>query len=722
MVLSTGPEGPIYSDPDRSVEERVDDVVSRMTREEKVSQMIHGAPAVERLGIPAYNWWNECLHGVGRAGIATVFPQAIGMAASWNVDMLHRTAVAISDEARAKHHDAIQEDGSVDQYYGLTFWTPNINIFRDPRWGRGQETYGEDPYLTSRMGVAFIDGLQGDDPNYFKLIATAKHYAVHSGPEAERHEFDVVVSERDLRESYLPAFEATVKEANVTSVMGAYNRVYGQPACASTLLLEDILRKEWGFEGYVVSDCGAIHDIHANHKVVDSPEAAAALAVGNGCDLNCGAVYKSLLIALEQGLIDDATVDKAVKRLFTARFRLGMFDPPERVPWTQIPMAVNDSAQHRALALKMAQESIVLLKNAGGFLPLDKTLKKIAVVGPNVDDPVVLLGNYNGFPSSSVTPLAGIQARVGASTEVIFAQGCGIRSQDTTGFDEAVAAAQGADVAIAVMGLSQLVEGEEGQVEGVAGGERSTGDRTQISLPGVQEELLKALAATGTPLVVVLLNGSAVAVNWAEENAAAIVELWYPGEEGGTALADVLFGNYNPAGRLPVTFYTSVDQLPPFRDYDMEGHTYRFFRDKPLYPFGFGLSYTTFGYSDLTMSAASLAQGQSLEVSVTVTNTGDVAGDEVVQCYVADPDASVPVPVRQLVGFDRIHLVPGETQRVIFTVAPKQMSLFLDGGRRVVEPGAFELFVGGGQPGTGAVGVAGEFEISGDDVWDVPAA
>ncbi len=343
MMLTTGPEGPIYRDPDRSLEERVGDLVSRMTREEKVSQMIHSAPAVERLGIPAYNWWNECLHGVGRAGIATVFPQAIGMAASWNVDLLHRTAVAISDEARAKHHEAIQEDGSVDQYYGLTFWTPNINIFRDPRWGRGQETYGEDPYLTSRMGVAFVSGLQGDDPNYFKVIATAKHYAVHSGPEAERHEFDAVVSERDLRESYLPAFEATVKEASVYSVMGAYNRVYGQPACASTLLLEDILRDEWGFEGYVVSDCGAVHDIHANHKVVESPEAAAALAVGNGCDLNCGAVYKSLLIALEKGLIDDAAVDKAVKRLFTARFRLGMFDPPERVPWAQTPLEVNDS-------------------------------------------------------------------------------------------------------------------------------------------------------------------------------------------------------------------------------------------------------------------------------------------------------------------------------------------------------------------------------------------
>jgi len=714
------PNNTVFFDPDRTIEERVDDLVSRMTREEKVSQMIHGAPGIERLGIPAYNWWNECLHGVGRAGIATVFPQAIGMAASWNLDLMHRTAVAISDEARAKHHDAIQEDGSTDWYYGLTFWTPNINIFRDPRWGRGQETYGEDPYLTARMAVAFIKGLQGDDPTYLKLVATAKHYAVHSGPEHERHEFDAVVSERDLRETYLPAFEATVKEAGVYSFMGAYNRVYGAPACASKLLLQDILRDEWGFEGYVVSDCGAIRDIHANHKVVDTPAEAAAVAITNGCDLNCGETYKSTLVALEKGLIDGATIDVAVKRLFTARLKLGMFDPPDRVPWAQIRIEVNDCAEHRALALKMAQESIVLLKNTDGFLPLAKGLKKIAVIGPNADYPLVLLGNYNGFPSSSVTPLAGIKAKVGPETEVAYAKGCTVRGADASGFDLALAAADGADMVIAVMGISQAIEGEEGQMEGVDDGGSSTGDRTEIGLPGVQEDLLKAVAETGVPIVVVLQNGSAVAVNWAEQHAAAIVELWYPGEEGGTALADVLFGDVNPGGRLPVTFYTSADQLPPFRDYDMEGHTYRYFRGEPLYPFGFGLSYTTFDYSDLELSATRLAQGAPLEMSVTVTNTGNVAGDEVVQVYVTDVEAGVPVPIRQLVGFDRVHLAPGESKRAAFTVTPRQLSLILDDGSRAVEPGTFDLFVGGGQPGTGASGTAGGFEVVGD-VWAVPA-
>ncbi|MBN1248682.1 MAG: glycoside hydrolase family 3 C-terminal domain-containing protein [Anaerolineae bacterium] len=720
MTKDTNAERPLYLDPDRPVEERVNDLVSRMSREEKVSQMVHSAPAVERLGIPAYNWWNECLHGVGRAGIATVFPQAIGMAASWDVDLMHRTAVAISDEARAKHHDAIQEDGSTDWYYGLTFWTPNINIFRDPRWGRGQETYGEDPYLTAQMAIAFIKGLQGNDPTYFKVIATAKHYAVHSGPEAKRHHFNAVVNDRDLWNTYLPAFEATVKEAGVYSVMGAYNRTNGEACCASPTLLGKILRDTWGFEGYVVSDCGAIRDIYAHHQVVDSPEAAAAMAVANGCELNCGEVYKSLMIALEKGLIDEATIDTAVKRLFTARFRLGMFDPPERVPWAQIPIAVNDSAEHRALALKMAQESIVLLKNAGNLLPLGKNLKKIAVVGPNADDPIVLLGNYNGFPSSSVTPLAGIQAKAGAGTEVAYAKGCEIRSDDTSGFDLAVAAAAGADVVIAVMGLSQLMEGEEGQQEGVAGDQRSTGDRTELDLPGVQEDLLKALAETGKPLVVVLLNGSAVAVNWAEAHAAAIVEAWYPGEEGGTALADVLFGDYNPAGRLPVTFYKSADDLPPFRDYNMEGHTYRYFRGEPLYPFGYGLSYTTFAYSAAALRTTTLMPGDMLDVTVMVENTGAVAGDEVVQCYLKDQVASVPVPMQRLVGFERIHLEPGAVKQVTFTLTPKDICLVLDDGTRAIEPGDFELYVGGGQPATGAAGTFATFSVEGDETWELP--
>lgn len=725
MKSMNTPQGAIYADPAQPVAARVADLILRMTLEEKISQMVHLSPAIERLGIPAYNWWNECLHGVGRAGIATVFPQAIGMAATWDVDLLHRVAVAISDEVRAKHHAALGEDGSSAQYYGLTFWTPNINIFRDPRWGRGQETYGEDPYLTSRMGVAFIKGLQGNDPKYLKLAATAKHYAVHSGPEHERHHFDARVDERDLRETYLPAFEACVREAKVAAVMGAYNRTNGEPCCASPTLLQKILREEWGFggpdgvDGHVVSDCWAIHDIHAHHRVVKTAPEASALAVKNGCDLNCGYTYGALLIAEQQGLIDEAAIDAALTRLFTLRFKLGMFDPPEMVPYAQIPIEVNDCEAHRALALQTARESIVLLKNDAGFLPLNKaSLKTIAVIGPNADDDLVLLGNYFGLPSRSVTPLQGIRDKVSAGVEVLYAPGCDIRGKDTSGFAEAIAAAQQADVVIAVVGLSQLVEGEEGQEEGVKGDQRSTGDRTDLDLPGVQEALLQAVTDVGKPVVVVLLNGSAVALNWAEEHAAAIVELWYPGEEGGTALADVLFGDYNPAGRLPVTFYKSVDDLPPFHDYALggrspAGHTYRYFGGEVLYPFGYGLSYTTFAYSDLTLNADAIRPGESLTVSVKVQNTGVLAGDEVIQLYVRDVEASVPVPIRQLQGFTRVHLEPGAQQTVTFTLEPRQMSVIADDGQRVIEPGLFEVAVGGGQPGTAAPVVVSRFEVLG---------
>ncbi|MGC9523610.1 MAG: glycoside hydrolase family 3 C-terminal domain-containing protein, partial [Anaerolineae bacterium] len=538
----------------------------------------------------------------------------------------------------------------------------------------------------------------------------------------ERHHFNAEASERDMRETYLPAFEATVREAGAYSVMGAYNRTNGEPCCASHTLLQEILRDEWGFDGYVVSDCGAIRDIYAHHQVVDTPEEAAALAVKNGCDLNCGEVYKALLIALEKGLIDEETVDQAVTRLFTARFKLGMFDPPERVPYAQIPIEVNDSAEHRALALKMAQESIVLLKNEDEFLPLDRDLTKIAVIGPNANDPLVLLGNYNGMPSASVTPFQGIKNKVGDDVEVVYAKGCDIRSDDRSGFDEAVAVASDADVIVAVVGLSQLIEGEEGQREGVKGGQRSTGDRDDIDLPGVQEDLLKALHETGKPLVVVLMSGSAVALNWAQAHADAILALWYPGEEGGTALADVLFGDYNPAGRLPVTFYKSVGDLPPFRDYAMEGHTYRYFRGEPLYPFGYGLSYTTFAYGGLTLSKLELEPGDDLEISVIVENMGDIAGDEVIQLYVKDQMASVPVPAQQLAGFKRIRLGPGESQSVTFTVTPAQMSLVLDDGRRAIEPGIFEVYVGGGQPATGAPGAFGTFEIVAADLWELDAA
>jgi len=692
-----------YQDPSLPFEVRVDDLISRMTLEEKVSQMVHGAAAVERLGVPEYNWWNECLHGVARAGIATVFPQAIGMAATWDVDLIHRMAVAVSDEARAKHHEAVRQ-GIRDIYTGLTFWSPNINIFRDPRWGRGQETYGEDPYLTARLGVAFVCGLQGEHPRYLKVVATPKHYAVHSGPEEERHHFDAIADQRNMRETYLPAFEACVREAKAASIMGAYNRTNGEPCCASRTLLGKILRGEWGFEGYVVSDCGAIRDIHAHHKVVGTAAEAAALAVREGCDLNCGATYRALLDAVDQGLISEQEIDVAVRRLFMARFRLGMFDPPTMVPYAQIPYEVNDCEEHRQLALQVARESMVLLKNQGRFLPL-VGVKSIAVIGPNAHDKEVLLGNYNGTPSRSVTPLEGIQALASEGIKVRYARGCEILGEDRSGFEEAVEVARGADVAVVCVGLSQEVEGEEGAAE--------RADREDIALPGVQEELLKAVYGTGTPIVVVLLNGSAVAIEWADQHAQAILEAWYPGEEGGTAIAEVLFGRYNPGGRLPVTFYRSVDQLPPFTEYDMyAGFTYRYSKVDPLYPFGFGLSYTTFAYSDLEITPK-VELGQPIRVAVTVTNTGRVAGDEVVQLYVSDDEASYPVPIRHLEGFRRVHLAPEQSERIVFTLEPKQLYVYDDEGNGFVEPGTFTVSVGGGQPipDGGAPYLVGRFEI-----------
>jgi len=695
--MSLPDPNPLYRDFTLPVGERVDDLVARMTLEEKISQMLHDAPAIERLGVPKYNWWNECLHGVGRAGIATVFPQAIGLAATWNTELVHRVAVVFSDEARAKHHEAVRQ-GTRDIYTGLTFWSPNINIFRDPRWGRGQETYGEDPYLTARMGVAFVKGLQGDDTRYLKLVATPKHFAVHSGPEPDRHHFDARVGKRDLRETYLPAFEACVREAKAASVMGAYNRTNGEPCCASPTLLEQILRQEWDFDGYVVSDCWAIRDIYKHHRVVGTAAEAAALAVNAGCDLNCGEVYSGLLTAVKKGLISEAAIDRAVRRLFTARFRLGMFDPPEMVPYAQIPIEVNDSPDHRALALQAARESVVLLKNEYDLLPLNKDIKSIAIIGPNADSVEVLLGNYYGMPSRAVTPLEGIQAKVPPGTEVLHAQGCDVIDESTGGYAAAVAMAERADVVIFVAGISQRIEGEEGQREGVSGGMRSKGDRTDLGLPRVQGELLKAIHATGIPVVVVLINGSALSVNWAGAHVPAIVEAWYPGEEGGTAIADVLFGDYNPGGRLPVTFYQAVEDLPPFEDYRMEGRTYRYFRGEPLFPFGYGLSYTTFAYRNLQLSARAIAPGETLTIGVDVQNVGERAGDEVVQLYVSDVAASVPVPIRQLRDFERIHLAPGETKTVTFMLTPRQLSLIDDEGRRMIEPGEFQVAVGGRQP------------------------
>ena len=704
---------PVYMDPSAPSEARVDDLISRMTLDEKVGQMMNAAPGIPRLGIPQYDWWNECLHGVGRAGIATVFPQAIGMAATWDRALMRRVATVISDEARAKHHDALRH-GVHDIYTGLTFWSPNINQFRDPRWGRGQETYGEDPYLTARMGVEFVKGLQGDDQKYLKLVATPKHYAVHSGPESERHRFDAQVSERDLRETYLPAFKATITEAKAVSIMGAYNRTNGEPCNASPTLLQKILRDEWGFDGYVVSDCGAIADVYKDHHVVNTPEEAAAISVKAGCDLECGATYRALSKAVRKGLIDEATLDKALRRLFRARIQLGMFDPPEAVPFASIPIDVNDCEAHKYVALQAARESIVLLKNAvngpgSAFLPLDKSkFKTVAVIGPNADDHNVLLGNYNGTPSKSYTPLDGIRLAL-PGAQVTYARGCGVASKSTAGFDEAVQAAAKADLAIVCLGLSQQMEGEEGQEEGVEAGVHSFGDRTSIDLPGVQEELLKAIHATGTPVVLVLLNGSAVAVNWADAHVPAILEAWYPGQAGGIALAEVLFGDYNPAGRLPVTFYKSVEQLPPFDDYAMTNRTYRYFTGEPLYAFGHGLSYTTFAYSNLKLSTTKLQAGSELTVSVDVTNTGARTGDEVAQVYLTDLEGSTPRPLRFLAGFERTSLQPGEKKTLTFTITTEQMSMVNAQGLWGVEAGVFNVAVGGNQRET----VATRFEVVG---------
>ncbi len=838
-----------YLDQSLTFEARAKDLVSRMTLEEKVAQMNDVAPAIPRLGVPEYNWWNEALHGVARSGLATVFPQAIGLAATWNDSLMLRVATVISDEARAKYHDYIAHD-SHQRYQGLTYWSPNINLFRDPRWGRGQETYGEDPFLTGTMAVQFIRGLQGDDPKYLKTVSTVKHFAVHSGPEPERHTFDAVVSERDLRESYLPHFEMGIREGGAYSLMCAYNSIDGKPACASDMLLRDILRDEWKFPGYVVSDCGAIDDIHRRHKYAATPAQAAADGVTTGTDLECSITSPnssrtytpSLPEAVKQGLIAEARIDTSVYRLFLARFKLGMFDDQSKVKWSRIPISDLDSPQHHALALQAARESIVLLKNERNTLPLSKNLKTVAVIGPNADQWRMLVGNYNGNPSDPITPLRGIRealpnarvlyalgsdladgfpvldvvpprvlssrdgarglsaeyfgshviqgaplfARVDSTIDVNWKDGAprgdmnpddfavrwtGTLRPTTTGTyrlglvgtvkfqlylddslvtqsvypshdgefpdarlaqsapmtlqggrayrirvdgeetygladlqlvwsaphealeAEALDAARQADVVVLALGLTARLEGEEMpvQVEGFRGG-----DRTSLDLPAPQQRLMERVVALGKPTVLVLMSGSAVAVNWAQEHAPAIVETWYPGQASGTAIADVLFGDYNPAGRLPVTFYKSVNDLPAFDDYRMAGRTYRFFNGTPLYPFGFGLSYTSFAYRNIRTSSDTMAKDGAVTVSVDVTNTGARAGDEVVQLYVKHEGSSVERPKQDLRGYSRVTLAPGETKTVTFQIAAKSLAYWnVEQHAWVVESEPVRFGVGG---------------------------
>ncbi|MGD0652243.1 MAG: glycoside hydrolase family 3 C-terminal domain-containing protein [Verrucomicrobiia bacterium] len=694
----SGPE--LWRDPAQPLEMRVTDLVRRLSLGEKVQQTRNDAPAIPRLGIPAYNYWSECLHGVGRAGIATVFPQAIGMAATWDVPLIHEVADVIATEARAKHHEyARTHDGDSARYYGLTFWTPNINIFRDPRWGRGQETYGEDPFLTARLAVAFIQGLQGDDPKYIKAMACAKHFAVHSGPEPARHRFNAVPSKRDLYETYLPHFEAAVREGRVGAVMGAYNSVDGEPACSNPFLLTELLRKQWGFTGHVVSDCGAIYDIFANHKIVGTSEEAAARAVKAGCDICCGTHYNSLVRAVKKGLIWEQEIDTAVGRLLEARFRLGLFDPPDRVPYARIPITQNDTPEHAALALRVARESIVLLKN-DGLLPLNRAkIKRIAVIGTNANSVAMLLGNYNGTPSNPVTILDGIKSAAGANTKVIYEPGCplalrkdGTDKPNAEMMTRAVKAARSADVVIYVGGISPQLEGEEMRVnyDGFSGG-----DRTRIELPAVQLELLRALRATGKPVVFVNCSGSAIAMPWAAKNLPAILQAWYPGQAGGRAVAEVLFGNANPAGRLPITFYRSTDDLPAFEDYSMSNRTYRYFSGQPLFAFGRGLSYTRFDYRNAKLDRANVSANGTLRLTFNLANTGLRDGDEVAQVYCRHVESASAQAKLALCGFGRIHVPKGKTTKVAMEI-PVERFRYWDTARKqyVVEPGRYELLVG----------------------------
>lgn len=861
LLVSSCQEKPVYLNTKLSFEERADNLLSQLTLEEKADLMRYDSPAIDRLGIPAYNWWNECLHGVGRSGLATVFPQAIGMAAMWDSKQMFDIATAISDEARAKHHNYVSQ-GKRGIYQGLTFWTPNINIFRDPRWGRGMETYGEDPFLTAELAIPFIKGLQGDDSKYLKLVATAKHFAVHSGPESTRHSFDVYPSDYDLAETYLPHFRRSVQEAGAYSVMCAYNRLRGEPCCGDKYL-EDLLRNKWGFEGYIVSDCGAISDFYRGnaHHIVNTPAEASAKAVQAGTDLNCGDTYaKGLVDAVKQNLIAEAELDVSVKRLLLARFKLGMFDPDNEVKYAQIPIDVVDNENHRLLALQTARKSIVLLKNQGNLLPFSKYVKKVAVIGPNADDSEVLLGNYNGYPSKEITPLKGIIEKL-PNAEVTFAQGCAlaeklpfftvipadyfytdkslqtkglnaeyfdnnkfegtakhiqvdnnidfvwwdkapfedlnqeefsirwkgvlvppvageyaIGSEAFTGYkllidgkvvtqgrdkhharksyeylqfeagkpyeieveyvqdkteyahvkifwdvpnpnlkQEAIDLAKNSDVVILCMGLSPLLEGEEMKVnvEGFSGG-----DRLDIKLPAVQTELMKEIQKLGKPTVLVLLNGSAVAFNWEAENIPSIIEAWYPGQSGGTAIADVIFGDYNPAGRLPVTFYKDINQIPAFDNYDMKGKTYRYFEGQPLYEFGYGLSFTTFEYKVKNIPS-SVKTGENITVSVDVTNTGNMDGDDVVQLYVSLPDSKLQKPIRALQGFKRIHLKKGETQTVEFTLKPYQFAARNNENVPIVEAGKVLVSIGSKQPDANSIAVGKVLQVLVETVGDI---
>ncbi len=684
--------------PNKSFEERARDLILEMTLEEKISQMSHDANAIPRLEVPKYNWWNECLHGLARSGKATVFPQSIALAATFDEELIFRMASAISDEARAFYNNASKRDNR-GIYTGLTFYSPNVNIYRDPRWGRGQETYGEDPYLTSRMGVAFVKGLQGDDPKYLKAAACAKHFAVHSGPEKYRHEFNAQSSFRDLYETYLPAFKALVQEADVRSVMGAYNRTNDEVCCASPTLLVDILKEQWGFEGYITTDCWALVDFFKGHNVCNTPEQAAALAANHGMNLNCGSVYGSALLnAVNQGLVSEDQIDELLLPLMLTRFELGLFDSCESVPFSDIDVDVVDSSKHLDLAYEAAVKSIVLLENKNNVLPLSEDLNYIYLTGPNANNADALIGNYFGVSDHFTTFLEGLVSRVSPGVSVQYKQGVMIDKPNTNPIDWASGEGSVADVVVACVGLTWLIEGEEGEAIASAQG----GDMYDNSIPEAQLEYLRKLRAVADkaqkPLVVVVSGGCPVQLTEIRELSDALLFAWYPGQAGGYALADIVLGKANPSGRTPITFVESLEHLPAFEDYSMEGRTYKYMREhKALYPFGYGLSYSRFEYDDLQV-VEKIKAGERQRVSVRVTNVSEWDGDEVVQLYITDLEASVAVPVRQLSAIERVSLKAGESRVIELEIAAEKMSLITDNNLRCIESGEFLVSVGGGQP------------------------
>jgi Beta-glucosidase-related glycosidases len=679
---------------------RAEALVTQMTLEEKVLQTLHATPAIERLGIKAYNWWNEALHGVARAGVATIFPQAIGLAATFDENFIEEIADAISTEGRAKFNMQ-QKYHDTDIYKGLTFWAPNVNIFRDPRWGRGHETFGEDPYLSARLGTRFVEGIQGHDENYLKAAACAKHFAVHSGPEDIRHEFDAISSTQDLYETYLPAFKACVQEGNVEAVMGAYNRTNGEPCCGSKTLLQDILRDAWGFEGHVVSDCWAIKDFHEHHHVTNTPVESVSMAMNNGCDLNCGNLFYYLEEAVKKGMVEESRLDEAVVNLFTTRMKLGVFDKEEDVHYNNIPYSIVDSKEMRQLNKEAAKKSLVLMKNENNILPLKKeNIKTLGVIGPNANNRRALVGNYEGTSSHYITILDGLQDYLGEDTRIMYSEGCHLHKKQISGLglqNDRISEVKGvcaeSDIIIACMGLDSGLEGEEGD----QGNQYASGDKADLQLPGLQEEVLKVIHESGKPAILILLSGSALAVNFADENISAVIQGFYPGSQTGSAIAELLFGEVNPEGKLPVTFYRTTDELPEFTDYTMKGRTYRYMETEALYPFGYGLSYTDYQYSDLKLEQARVTK-EGVTLHVNVTNGGELAGVETVQVYVKFNGEHIQKPNAQLKGIIKVPLKAKEEKKVEFNLPVEAFGLYDEQGVYRVLKGDYTVFVGGSQP------------------------